>query len=237
MIDSPAAADSSPNSVTWSWPSALVGKRNRARARRVLGDRLERRQRVAQRLARRRRRDDDHVLAGMDRLDRLGLVRRTARSMPRDWPDRPRSAGPASRHRRVDRLARRDDGVMDDAAGEGRLGEQVREDGRGIGGGVGAHRQWSLELDRTDVRNGWQSSATLPCSCDSLAVTRASVDTPAARSYARRRCPAAPASNPIDDARDDDPGAPDGRDGRRRWPRTSPRCRSWASPAGGWPSS
>ena len=32
MIDRPADADSSPNSVTWSWPSALVGKRNRARA-------------------------------------------------------------------------------------------------------------------------------------------------------------------------------------------------------------
>ena len=30
-IDRPAAADSSPNSVTWSWPSALVGNRKRAR--------------------------------------------------------------------------------------------------------------------------------------------------------------------------------------------------------------
>ncbi len=29
---SPAARDSSPNSVTWSWPSALVGKSSRARA-------------------------------------------------------------------------------------------------------------------------------------------------------------------------------------------------------------
>ena len=28
----PIAAESSPNSVTWSWPSALVGNRNRARA-------------------------------------------------------------------------------------------------------------------------------------------------------------------------------------------------------------
>ena len=32
MIDNPAAAESSPNSVTWSWPSAFVGNRNRARA-------------------------------------------------------------------------------------------------------------------------------------------------------------------------------------------------------------
>ena len=41
---------------------------------RVVGDRLEDRQRVAQRLARRGRRDDDHVIARPDRLDRVGLV-------------------------------------------------------------------------------------------------------------------------------------------------------------------
>ena len=43
--------------------------------RRIVGDGLERRERVAQGLARRRRRHDDDVLAGVDRLDGLGLVR------------------------------------------------------------------------------------------------------------------------------------------------------------------
>ena len=33
----------------------------------------------------------------------------------------------------------RDDRVVDDAAGERRLVQQVGEDGRGVGGGVGAH--------------------------------------------------------------------------------------------------
>ena len=42
--------------------------------RRIVGDRLEDRQRVAQRLARGGRRDDDDVLAGPDGLDRLRLV-------------------------------------------------------------------------------------------------------------------------------------------------------------------
>ena len=41
---------------------------------RVLGDGLQDRQRVAQRLARRGRRDHDHVLPGPGGLDRLGLV-------------------------------------------------------------------------------------------------------------------------------------------------------------------
>ena len=40
----------------------------------VLGDRLERRQRVAQRLAGGGRRDDDDVLAGVDGVDGLGLM-------------------------------------------------------------------------------------------------------------------------------------------------------------------
>ena len=144
----PAAADSSPNSVTWSCPSALVGNRNSARDRRIVGDGLEHGHRVAQRLARRRRGDDHDVLAGVDRLHRLGLVdvrpvdaaRRQARHDPAVQPGR---KGPECRR------PCRDDRVMDDAPGQRRLGQQVREDGLRAGGGVGAHRTAS---NSTDVR-------------------------------------------------------------------------------------
>ena len=118
-----------------------LGRKEEQRpSRRVLGDRLERGQGIAEGLARRGRRDHDDVLAGMDRIDGLGLVRvqpldpapgetlHDARVQPR-------------RHRGVDRLARRQDGVMDHPASEGRLLEHPVEDGRRIGGGVEAHRR------------------------------------------------------------------------------------------------
>ena len=155
---------------------------------RVLGDRLERGQRVAQRLARGGRRDDDDVLAGMDGLDRLGLVRVQPLD-PAPGEARHDARVQPRRHRGVDRLAWRQDGVMDDAAGEGRLREQAVQDGRGIGGGVECASSGSPSGIRTDVRYRRQSTPTLPRSFDSLAVTRASVDTPAARSYARRHVP------------------------------------------------
>ena len=85
---------------------------------RVLGDGLQDGQRVAQRLARRRRRDDDDVLAGVDRLDAPPPGGCTA-ARSRVRRGRRRSARSSqSGHRGEGGLARRDDGVVDDAAGQ-----------------------------------------------------------------------------------------------------------------------
>ena len=117
--------------------------------RRVLGERLQDRQRVAQRLARRGRRHDDDVLAGVDRLDRLRLVA-VQRGDPAVLEARGRSA--RSSHGGngaviASRAGRRAWCVT--AARERRLLEQPVEDGLGGGRGVGAHGAAS---DRTDVR-------------------------------------------------------------------------------------
>ena len=112
---------------------------------RVVGDGLQDRQRVAQRLARRRRGHDHDVATGVDRLDRLRLVgigpRDATRSEPRHdpWIEPVREVGVFRRPCRQQR-------VMDDPAGERRFGEQLGQDGSGLGGGVGAHR--CLENER-----------------------------------------------------------------------------------------
>ena len=103
-------------------PERLGGEQEQRPGRRVLGQRLEHRRHVAQRLARCRGRDHDDVLAGVDRLDRVGLVdvrpldaalgaaRRggAGRATPatrRTGPRRP--AGPRDGRRRARATARR----------------------------------------------------------------------------------------------------------------------------------
>ncbi len=106
----------------------------------ILRDGLERRQGVAQGLARCRRGDHDDVLTGVDGIDRLELVG----VQPLDLATR-EAADDAlvepGRHVGVRGLARRDDLVVDDAAGERGLLQQALENRRGVGGGVGAHRR------------------------------------------------------------------------------------------------
>ena len=115
--------------------------------RRVLGDGLQGWQRVAQRLARRSGRHDHDVLAGMDRLDRLGLVGVEAFDAPRREALDDAAVQPW-RHVGVGRLAGWDDLVVDHAARERWLVEEAREDGRWVGGGVGAHRLGSVQSER-----------------------------------------------------------------------------------------
>ena len=132
-------------------PEGLGREEEQRASRRILGDRLERRQGVAERLARSRRGDDDHVLAGVDGLDGLGLVRVQLMDLARGEPGDDPLVQPR-RHPGVRGLARRDDRVMDDAARQRGLVEEALEDRRGVGGGVGAHRRDSGCI-RTDVRN------------------------------------------------------------------------------------
>ena len=137
----------------------LGGEQEQGPRRRVLGDRLEDRHRVAQRLARRGRRDDDDVLPRVDRLDRLGLVDvRPLDAAPGEPGPDPgiEPVGPVA----VDRLARGDDLVVEDATGERRLLEQLVEDGSGRGGGVRAHAG-SRAANRTHDRIAPKS--TRPC--------------------------------------------------------------------------
>jgi hypothetical protein len=118
----------------------LGRKQEQRPRRRVLGDRLERRQRVAQRLARRRRRHDDDVAAGPNGLDRLGLMgvqavdaaRRQARPDPRIQPIRVIAPlGLAGRHH----------GVVGHPAGKRWLVLEDRpQNGLGRGRGIGPHR-------------------------------------------------------------------------------------------------
>ena len=98
--------------------------------RRVVGDGLQDRQGVAQRLARRRRRDHDHVLAAADaaRSPPPGGCR-AARCRALASPRTIRGSSQSGKSREVG-LARGQDGVVDDAAGERRLLEQAGEDGR-----------------------------------------------------------------------------------------------------------
>ena len=106
--------------------------------RRIVGDGLQDRQRVAQGFARRGRGDDDHVLAAMGDLDRRRLVGvRPGDPAPAEAVDDARIQ-PAGEVREV-RGTCRQDGVVDHAPGDRRLGEQVGQDGLGLGGGVGAH--------------------------------------------------------------------------------------------------
>jgi hypothetical protein len=104
----------------------------------IIGDRLEGRQRVAQRLARGGRRDDDDVLAGMDRVERLRLVGVQALDPTAGQPGDDARVEPGG-HVREGRRPSGDDLVVDDPTGERRLVQLAVEDGGGIGGSVGAH--------------------------------------------------------------------------------------------------
>ena len=116
-----------------------LGRKQEQRPRgRILRQRLQHRHRVAEGLPGRRRRHHDDVLAGVDALDGIRLVR----VRPLDAPLRETGADPRVQPLgpvRVDRLACGPDLVVDDAPGERRLLEQPLEDGEGGGGGVGAH--------------------------------------------------------------------------------------------------
>ena len=116
----------------------LGGEQEQGPGRRILGQRLEHRHRVAERLPGRGRRHDDDVLAGVDSFDGIGLVRVRALDAPfrEPRPDpRVQPGGPLA----VDGLPCRPDLVVDDAPGERRLLEQPLQDGEGGCGGVGAH--------------------------------------------------------------------------------------------------
>ena len=88
----------------------------------------------------------------MDRLHRLGLVDVGALDAARGEARHDARIEP-TRELGEDRLAWRQDGVMDDTPRERRLRQQGIQDGAGFGGGVGSH--CGLPQERTDVRNGW----------------------------------------------------------------------------------
>ena len=73
-IDRPAAAGQLAELRDLVLAERLRREEEQRPRRRIVGDRLEDGQRVAQRLARCGRRDDDDVVAGADGLDRLRLV-------------------------------------------------------------------------------------------------------------------------------------------------------------------
>ena len=76
----------------------------------------------------------------MDGIDRLRLVAvQPIDAAPLEAGHDPRVE--PRRHRCVHGLARRDDGVVDDPAGQGRLVEEAGQDRRRVGRGIGAHRR------------------------------------------------------------------------------------------------
>jgi hypothetical protein len=116
----------------------LGGEEEQGSRRRILGQRLEDGQRVAQRLARGGRGDHDDVLAGVDGLDGLCLV-----AVERADPAVLQAANDARvqprRERRGDGLPGRQARVVPDGCGHGRLLEQALEHDLGGCGGVGSH--------------------------------------------------------------------------------------------------
>ena len=111
--------------------------------RRVVHDRLEDREHVAQALARRRRGDDDRVLAGMDRVEGIRLVDVRPLDAARRQPVHDARVQPV-RELAEGGLSGGDHRVMDDASGDGWLGQEVGQDGRGVRGGVQAHGRSSM---------------------------------------------------------------------------------------------
>ena len=128
-----------------------LGREEKERASgRVLGDGLEDRHGVAQRLAGRGRGHDHDVRTGMDDLDRFGLVGvRPGDAATRESGHDPR-VEPVGELGEVGR-SRGQDGVVDDASCDRWLIEQAGQDGTGLGGGVGSHV--GCLWKRTDVRN------------------------------------------------------------------------------------
>ena len=111
-----------------------LGRKEEQRACcRILGERLEDRQRIAQGLARGRWRDHDHVPAGANVLDRLCLVRVELLDSAACQPEADPLIQPI-RHRRKGGLAWRHDLVMEDAARNRRLLQQVGQDGLTVAG-------------------------------------------------------------------------------------------------------
>ncbi len=129
-----------------------LGREEQQRSRgRILGDGLKDRYRVTQRLSRGGRGHDDHVRAAVDGLDRLCLVGvRPADAAARQTGHDAR-VEPIGEVGEVGR-SRRQDGVMDDAAGDRWFVEQVGQDGAGVGGGVGSHVGLPLETNGRSKR-------------------------------------------------------------------------------------
>jgi hypothetical protein len=118
----------------------------------VVRDGLQGGEGIAQRLAGGRRRHDDDVLAGMDRVDGLGLVAvelldATTGQTPDDARVQP------VRHRGEGRRSRRDHRMVGHTPGQRRLLEKARQDGRGIGGGISAHA--GHPQTEPNVRSEW----------------------------------------------------------------------------------
>ncbi len=140
-------------------PEGLGREQEQGPRRRVLGERLQDGHHVAQRLARRRRGHDDDVLARVHGVDRVGLVDvrplDAALGQPGAEPGvEPR--GPVPEHR-VDRGP---DLVVEDAAGERRLVEEVVQDLDHGRGGVRAHGGSDAAFG-TDER--FVAQSTPPC--------------------------------------------------------------------------
>jgi hypothetical protein len=134
-------------------PQGLGGEEEEGPGGRVLGERLEDRHRVAQRLAGGGGGDDNDVLARVHGLDRVRLVGvRALDSAPRQALADPR----VQPRRPVPVLgrARLADLVVDDAARERRLLEQLLQHGPGAGGGVGAHAISGLDFERMSELDG-----------------------------------------------------------------------------------
>jgi hypothetical protein len=115
---------------------------------RIVGDRLQGGDRVAQGLARGSRGDDDDIAAGPDRLEGLGLVNVQAfdaagRKAVADPFVEPVGQGS------VRARPRRQGGVMDDAPGEGWFGKEVPQDRRRIARGVCAHGYLGRSIQNT----------------------------------------------------------------------------------------
>ena len=128
-------------------PEGLGGEQEQRPRGRVVGQRLEGRQRVAQRLARCGRGHDDDVLAGADRLDGGGLVDvqlgdAAARQAAHDPRVEPVGQGSGQRRPGRDHL------VMDDPTGERRLGEDPVEDRLDGGRRVVAHRRSFRDIEQ-----------------------------------------------------------------------------------------
>ena len=119
-------------------PERLRRKEEQRACRGIVGECLEDRDRVAERLPRRRRRNDHDVLMVLDGLDRRGLV-----GIERFDPaaaETPLDAGiqPLGERQRLSG-AGWDDLVVDDSGREQRLLEETGQHGICSGGGISAH--------------------------------------------------------------------------------------------------
>ncbi len=129
-------------------PERLGREEEQGAGGRIVGDGLQGRDRIAERLAGGGRRHDDHVFTRMDRVHRrrlmvIGSLDAARRQTAHDPWIQPR------RELREGRRAGGDDLVVDHAARDRRFGKQIREHGLRVGWRVGAHHEAS---NSTDVR-------------------------------------------------------------------------------------